>query len=176
MDDLCDQLIEEEGSIAWPYLDTRGNVTVGVGHRIPNVEAAEDLPWLYRGQPATLEQLRAGWYWLISQTPGLVASTYRRDLTLSDAAIRNLLTADLASTRKRVRGVYKGFDNYPASAQKALLDMGFNLGVAGLILKFPHLHFMAEAGQWAQCATECERQGISEDRNQRTAQLFLQSV
>ena len=46
---------ENEGRYAWMYLDTRHNVTVGIGHLLPSPAAAEALPFVDAdtGQPAS---------------------------------------------------------------------------------------------------------------------------
>lgn len=169
---LTNELIEEEGVIPWPYLDTRGNVTVGVGHRVPDLASMLALPFLWQGTLASPQQIRNAWTWLIRQKPGLPASAYRYGLTLSDAQIRALLEADLESTQTRLVRVLPAYSLAPAPAQKGLLDMAFNLGVAGLILKFPMLIADAERGNWTGCAAQCIREGVSDSRNQATQSLF----
>jgi len=42
---LKEMLLESEANIPWMYCDSRGNVTVGIGHLIPNAEAATKLPF-----------------------------------------------------------------------------------------------------------------------------------
>ena len=173
---LKQMLIGGEGTLPHMYLDTVGLVTVGVGHMIPNAESAQTLSFVVRadGSPATSDQIAADYASVSRQQKGLLAARYRQFTTLdmTDAAIQDLLSADIASVEAGVRSRFAGYDGYPEPAQDALLDMAFNLGVAGLASHFPRLKAAAEAGDWTTCAAQCHRNGISEERNDKTKALF----
>lgn len=173
---LKQMLIGGEGTLPHMYLDTVGLVTVGVGHMIPNAEVAQALSFVVRadGSAATPDQIAADYANVSRQQKGLLAARYRQLTTLdmTDAAIQDLLSADIASVEAGVRSRFAGYDGYPEPAQDALLDMAFNLGVAGLASHFPRLKAAAEAGDWTTCAAQCHRNGISEERNDKTKALF----
>lgn len=169
-------LIENEGNIPYMYLDTVGRVTVGVGHMIASPSLAQAMSFVMRGtsQPATAAQLAAEYNSVSAQRPAMSAGKYQpfTKLEMTPAAIDQLLDKDIAGMESGVRSSFRGYDNYPAPAQDALLDMAFNLGVTGLVTKFPKLKAAAEAGDWRTCANECQRNGISQTRNDKTKALF----
>jgi GH24 family phage-related lysozyme (muramidase) len=173
---LKEMLVAGEGTLPHMYLDTVGLVTVGVGHMIPDAGTARELNFVVRanGSPATPDQIAAEHTSISQQQKGLIAQRYLQFTTLdiTDSAIQDLLSADIATVEAGVRSKFAGYDDYPEPAQDALLDMAFNLGVAGLAGHFPHLKAAAEARDWATCAAQCHRNGISEERNQKTQALF----
>jgi len=177
---LRQMLMQGEGALRHMYLDTVGLVTVGVGHMIPNAEAAQALSFVVRadGSAATSDQIAADYAGVSRQQKGLLAARYRQFTTLdmTDAAIQDLLSADIAGVEAGVRSKFAGYDDYPEPAQDALLDMAFNLGVTGLATHFPRLKAAAEARDWATCAAQCHRNGISEERNEKTRALFLSAA
>jgi GH24 family phage-related lysozyme (muramidase) len=169
-------LVAEEGALGHMYLDTAGLVTVGVGHMTPNAQAAQRLNFIVRanGVAATSDQIAADYASVSRQQRGMLAAHYQpfTSLNMADAAIQDLLSADVAEVEAGVRARFAGYDEYPEPAQDALLDMAFNLGVAGLAGGYPHLKAAAEARDWATCAAQCHRNGISDDRNAKTRALF----
>ena len=179
-DSLKQMLIENEGRIEFMYLDTVGRVTLAVGHMIPGVAEAQRLSLRVRasGQVATAAQIADDFNRVLAQAPGLVAANYKPFTTIemADDQIAQLLDQDIAGMEAGVRQHFAGYDSYPEPAQDALLDMAFNLGVGGLVTKFPKLKAAAEAQNWNTCAAECRRNGISDTRNQKTRDLFLQAA
>ena len=178
-DDLRALLIQNEGRVEHMYLDTVGNVTVGVGHLLASVERAQLLPFNNRstGAPWSSSEVSDEWNTIKAQKPAMVASYYRQftSLDMESADIDNLLSSDIAEMEAGVSNNFAGYGDYPNSPQDALLDMAFNLGVGGLA-KYKRLHAAAEAKDWGTCATECHRKGIPDARNQRTAELFRAGV
>ncbi|MDQ2711170.1 MAG: hypothetical protein M3Y24_02860 [Acidobacteriota bacterium] len=169
-------LIENEGNLPHMYLDTVGRVTIGVGHMIPACAAAQQLQFVMRGtsQNATYDQIAQDYNSVHDQRSGMRADLYSSftRLEMTPVVVTNLLTKDIAVMESGVRLSFRGYDSYPSSAQDALLDMAFNLGVSGLIIKFPRLKLAAESSDWHVCALQCQRSGISQDRNDRTKAMF----
>jgi lysozyme len=110
------QLIEQdEGRKLWPYQDSRGKMTWGVGHLMatgiaPDVEALV-------GQAVDLQ--------------------FQHDL---DAVTQGLIRLPWFASVNPIR-------------QAALIDMAFNLGLAGLNTFTTFLSCM-ESGQWAAAAAD----------------------
>jgi GH24 family phage-related lysozyme (muramidase) len=166
-----------EGRIPYMYKCTGGEVTVGIGHAIETVSDAPALTWSIDGRPATDDEIRADYAQVNAAEKGLHASAYA-GLTrcrMADPDIDALAAADVARFESSLAAELPGWNSYPAPAQAALFDMGFNLGIGGL-KKFTNLLAAANAGQWDVAARECHRKGINEDRNQQTAALFLQAA
>jgi GH24 family phage-related lysozyme (muramidase) len=159
-----------EGRVAWLYRDSAvaGNATCGIGHLVPDFTRAQALPFrppIERGE----------WAALMTAPRGLRAQFYCIDTRgrLSDADIDAILESDIAAVEAELTVRWPDYPTFPPGPQAALLDMGFNLGVAGL-LKFAHLVTAVGCKDWAACAASCHRRGISDARNAATAALFRQ--
>lgn len=155
-------------------------VTVGIGNMIPNAEAAKKLPWIdaATGKPATPQQIEAAFAQVDGMAKGMNAGKYASATTLRlPAETIRQLAADRLNKEflPALRRQFAGFDNYPPSVQKALVDMVYNLGVGGLG-KFKKLEAACEAGDWALAAAECNRKTSRPERNEWTRQMFLQAA
>jgi GH24 family phage-related lysozyme (muramidase) len=165
-----------EGRIPHMYLDTRGLVTVGVGKMLPNVAAAQALPFVRRdnGAPARPDEIQRDYDAVKAQPKAMLAGSYRKftQLDLPDAAIDALLKTTADQFIADLAARFAGWAGYPAPAKRALIDMAYNLGIGGL-MAFVRLKAAVEARRWDVAADECARNGISPDRNSWTRNLFL---
>ena len=164
------RLLKFEGSIPWMYRCTGGEVTIGVGHAIQTADDAAKLAW---AGPETVAQD----YARVAAAPvGNVASFYVSLSTcrMDAAEIDRLCGMDIDGFEAQLRKQLPNWDKYPEAAQEALFDMGFNLGVAGL-MKFPAMLAAVDRGDWAAAAKESHRKGIQESRNEEIADLFLKA-
>ena len=164
------RLEAEEARIPWLYLDTTGNPTCGIGHETPALADAQVLPF----QPRITQ---AEWDKLLAMPAGLLARAYMGATLgrLPDAAINALLAADIATRETAMTAAFPGYPGWPATAQLAMMDMDYNLGLGGLE-KFTRLAASAKVGDWDAAALQCHRIGISSERNAETAQFFLQAA
>jgi GH24 family phage-related lysozyme (muramidase) len=159
-----------EGREPHMYLDDakpRGNVTTGIGHMIPNADAAVSLPFT-GGDP------REDWGIVKSSVPDMSASKYAPMTTcrLSPEAIDALCDADTAQKFAEMERAVPEIAGYPPNVVQAMLDMAFNLGVAGL-LKFRKMLAAMQVGDWPTAAKESLRSQLAKSRNDYTAQLIL---
>ena len=174
---LAADLSRWEGSTRHMYVDTRGHVTTGIGHLLRDANAAMALPWLHRatGTPAMPAEIRAVFERVAAQPAGQHANHYER---LSDLVLPPNLPRDLAAARLQheflpgIRRLCPGFDGYPQPAQRALVDMAYNLGVGGLG-RFTNMLRACERGDFAAAGAECHRRSCRDDRNEATRELFL---
>ena len=159
-----------EGRVPWLYRDSgpEGRITTGVGHLVPDFAACQVLPF----QPPITG---AEWAQLLTEPRGCKAGFYQAVTKgrLSDSAIDDLLGADISAVTSALSSRLILFGTYPDGVQAALVDMAFNLGAAGLTKGYPKLMAAVQRQDWATCAAECHRNGISADRNKGTADLFL---
>jgi GH24 family phage-related lysozyme (muramidase) len=179
-DDLVADLLRWEGRTSHMYVDTRGYVTTGIGNMIPSAEAAKKLPWIdaKTGKPATPEQIEAAFTAVAGMPKGMKAGNYASATTLRlpDSTVRQLASDRLKNEfLPALRRMFPDFDSFPESAQKALVDMVYNLGAGGLA-KFKNLRAACEAGDWARAATECSRSTSRPERNEWTRQMFLEAA
>ena len=166
-----------EGRISHMYKCTGGEVTIGIGHAIATVSDAPALSWTIDGRPATDAEIQADYARVQAAEKGLVAKAYAplTQCRMADADIDALAAADVNRFEALLAAELPNWNTYPPSAQAALFDMGFNLGIGGL-QKFTHLLDAVDAGQWDVAANECHRKGIGDARNQQTAALFRQAA
>ena len=166
----------QEGTVDHMYLDTRGYVTVGVGHLIADEKAVKKLDFIHREShhPATDDQKVTEYNHVKEQDPGMVASRYKiyTELVLPEASIDRLLENHIEYFRNGLTQEIPDFETYPEPPQEGLLHMAFNLGLNGLFKKFPTFMKAAKARKWQICADECRRKGISQQRNDDTKRLF----
>ena len=158
-----------EGSISHMYLDTAGAVAVGVGHIMPTADVAARVTFLRADNTtATAEEVKAEFAVIRCNGKGKLPSFYKKDtrLHIADATIDTLLSDDLGRVVDGLTGELPGFATYPVKAQEALVDMAFNLGLNGLMTKFPKFIELVKRGDWKGAAGESRRNGISNSRNE----------
>ncbi len=173
----CRELIKRgEGCISHMYLDTVGKVTVGVGNMLPTIEAATGLPFHNRetGNKASEDEIKHEYETVAGQKPAMAATSYKQytTLDLSDEYIDELLDKRIAEFETGLKKDFQNYEQYPGAAKLGLMDMAFNLGNSGLINKFPSFTRAARAQNWQGCAEECDRRGISDERNDEVKKLF----
>lgn len=179
LEELKARLRQHEGVVPHLYLDTLGLVTCGVGHMISNPDAMANILLVHSsGGEASLADKVTEWYRVKRLEPARLPAYYAANTTLrmTPEAIAGLQDSDVAAFQQALRSLLSGFDEFPESAQEALLDMAFQLGAKGLIDKFPHLVAAANVHDWQTCAAQCHRAGIQEWRNVATASLFRQAA
>ena len=176
-DKVKEDIKHQEGCIDHMYLDTEGNVTIGVGQLVPSAQSARNLTLFVRatGERATPQQIDAEYAQVSAQKVGMVASKYKPFTTLEmhSDGIDELLDHRIDEFAQGLSRSLGQFNDFPDAAQEALLDMAFNLGVSGLTRKFPKLVRAAEQHDWDTCAAECTRKGIGDQRNEFTKSLFM---
>jgi len=175
-----------EGSIPHLYLDTKGYVTVGIGHLVAsrNDMTSITMYTVLNNLPSTLattEAKKTEYDTIKKEKKGLRASSYKKKTTLimKDQDILNqkkkhidAFYLNLKSHYKTTRGFKRNFDDFPENAQLALFDMIFNLGFSGLKTKFPNLNRAIKTEDWKKAAKECNRPDVSAIRNNYVKKLF----
>lgn len=181
---MCvNNLKAHEGFKNYMYKDTLGNITVGIGHLLATAEMAAALPFTltksFHGHgddwdkevPASHDQITDVFnHYKNSSGPTPDA------LHITNDAVVNLCINDVQSTITGLKGLYTGFDGFPDSAKTAVVDMGFNLGIAKLRNGFPLFNDAVNRKDWNAAATESHRTGIGESRNNDTKNQLLQAA
>jgi GH24 family phage-related lysozyme (muramidase) len=169
-----------EGSIEHMYLDTRGNVTVGVGRMLPTADAAAKLAFVRNsdGKPASAQEIKDEFALVKSKEKAKSASWYKQftALHLTETTIDALLTENLDGVEKGLKDLFPAYDAYPEAAREALIDMAFNLGLTGLKEKFPKFVGHVTNKEWASAAAQSKRGGISDGRNEEIRKLLLDAA
>lgn len=167
--DFKRELKASEGVVSHMYLDTVGKVTVGVGNMLPNSSAAQKLEFVDRKtrKRATPGEIKADFDAVSKRPKGLKATAYlpHTKLDLPPAAIDSLLDSRITEFKRELKLKLPKFEQFPLTAQFALLDMAFNLGMSGLFTKFPKFIKAVEAEDWAGAAKESNRPQVATSRN-----------
>lgn len=135
-DQVCDVLIEHEGLIPWLYCDSRGFVTVGVGDKV-SPKSVLTMPFVHmaNSNAATSNEKMDAFV--------RVQNFYKKGLTASAYIAVSDLRLDAEFCRRRllhrvknefVPGVAKRcpqFASFPLQAKLVLVDICYNVGVAG---------------------------------------------
>jgi GH24 family phage-related lysozyme (muramidase) len=170
------QLERFEGCVPWMYLDTRSNVTVGVGLMLPDAASASALGFVdAAGAPSAAQDIEADFTRVGGLAPGELPGFYKAASSpqLPQAVIDAKLSSVLTGFEATVRAGLAGYDAMPDSVKMALLDMAYNLGPHKLLTTYPMMLKAVEAANWAQAAAQCGRGGIGAARNAWTQQQFL---
>jgi GH24 family phage-related lysozyme (muramidase) len=187
---VLEHLVRHEGVVVHMYLDTRANVTTGIGELLEDVNDAARLAWVERDgrAPASAYQVAGDWNGCWVQRPVQLVrprtAAWFRAVTRLDLAPGEAERCALERLRQefwpRLRQECVSFDEYPESARLALTDMAYNLGAGAFndgrrdgLERYVKLLRAAEDGDWRTCAAECHRRGIPESRNDETVALFL---
>ncbi len=181
-DQIKADMTEHEALIKHLYVDSVGKVTVGIGNMLPNLAAAQAQPFVVRGNPtqsASAAEVKTDWDAVSGHAGENLRATSFAKYTLLD------LPEDIcwALLKKRIdneflpglKGLYDDWDKFPLAAKRALLDMAYNLGMAGF-KKFKTLNGHVKKADWEKAAGSCSRQGIPADRNEWTRARFNEAV
>jgi GH24 family phage-related lysozyme (muramidase) len=167
---VADQAKEFEGEIPWMYLDSRGNVTCGIGFLVSTIADAVDF---YDGV-SSVEDIRDDFLRVRNMTPNMKPSYYHEDSSpmISRQTMDTILKNKLYDCSKELQSIFLDFDNFPDAAKAAILDMIYNLGKPKFLV-FKKLIQAVKSANWSTAAQECHRIGIPDSRNNWTASRFL---
>jgi GH24 family phage-related lysozyme (muramidase) len=178
-----------EGRVPYMYLDTRSNVTTGIGDMLPNSGSAAALPFFYHAGTTAEKPVIEDGYGTVAGNPqpancaqdmsACHGSSYyssETDLILKDVDIDTIAEGQIAVFGEELKVIYPDFDSYPSNVQLALYDMIFNLGQTKLQKSFPSFDAAIAARDWQKAADESHRSGISEERNDYVKNLLEQAA
>lgn len=99
---LRKKLDEYEGNISHMYLDSKGYVTVGVGHLLSTLQDAQKLPFMNnKNIRATVAEIKSDYDNVKKQPKNRLASFYKKftKLKLSDVETNKLTYTLIVSTK-----------------------------------------------------------------------------
>ncbi|MBH0059473.1 hypothetical protein I6F65_21310, partial [Pseudoalteromonas sp. SWXJZ94C] len=170
-----------EGNIPHMYLDTKGKVTVGVGHLLKDVDAAKKVPFTIRdtGALASIKQIEDE-FKLIKSRPFGENEAYWNfkpftKLIITEAVANAQVDQHIKTFESELKTIYGAseFSSYPDDVKLALFDLIFNLGMTKLKDTFPNFNRHMKAHDFKKAAIESNRKDVSAERNSYVRNLFL---
>ncbi len=172
------KLEEYEGKIEHMYKDTKGFITVGVGHLLKDLVAAQALDFVHgtTNKKASKDEIKVDFEAIKKQPPGLFAALYKKHtkIKLTSITIDKLTDKHIDTFESELKQVYGAaeFMKFPSEVKLALFDMIFNLGMTKLRNGFPSFNKSIKAKDWAKAATESNRKDVALARNKYVKDLL----
>ncbi len=174
---------EVENFVPHMYLDSEGNVTVGIGTLLPDAAKAETLPFVRRGSnvAATSQEIKQAFNSVKSsgltntRAPGFRHLT---NIDLSEAESELKALTDMKDFIRIIRSSdnFPEFDTYLVAAKMGLLDMVYTLGAKRTRERFPDFTSAVRRRNFKLAAQESHRKQPSAKRNQTVRDWFLQAA
>jgi len=143
------------------YLDRDGNVTVGIGHLVPDADDAKSLSFKRRGPIVGASPLHVERAFNKVKTSGLIntrASAFRNltsiFITEADAVSQAMRDIDVFLRIIRSPAYYPEFDTYPRLAKTGLLDLVYNRGADGARDDYKRTTAAVRRRNWKQAGIE----------------------
>jgi hypothetical protein len=163
---------EVENFVPHMYLDSEGNVTVGIGTLLPDAAKAETLPFVRRGSSvaATSQEIKQAFNSVKSsgltntRAPGFRHLT---NIDLSEAESELKALTDMKDFIRIIRSSdnFPEFDTYLVAAKMGLLDMVYTLGAKGTREEYPVFTSAVRRRNFKLAAQESYRPTLSAKRN-----------
>ncbi|KGJ86831.1 glycoside hydrolase family protein [Colwellia psychrerythraea] len=165
-----------EGKVSHMYLDSKGLVTVGVGHLLKDLASAQQLSFKKsNNMPASISEIKADYDAVKKQAKNRLASFYKEyvALKLLDTDINTLTNENIDSFDGELKIIFTDFSTYPTEVKFALFDIIFNVGMTDLNNKWPSFMTAIKAKDWTKAAQESHRKSpISAERNKYVKDLL----
>ncbi len=177
---LRSKLEKYEGKVSHMYLDSKGYVTVGIGHLLSTIVDAQKLDFKNASNKlASKNEIKSDFEAVKKQPANRLASMYKKHtkLTLSAMEINKLTDKHIDSFEKELKRIYTGFNTFPTEVRLALFDLIFNLGMTKLKNKWPIFNSAIKAKDWQKAADNSNRKSpISAARNKYVKDLLEKSA
>jgi GH24 family phage-related lysozyme (muramidase) len=179
-----------EGATTYGYPDNMGNITIGRGNEIPNLDAWEALDWgdanpdeivyAWAALQAAAEEVKANGP---NEWPGGGAFAGKTKIRATQESIDLLIQKRLDEFDSALRQEWPGWDEAPPPAQSVLMRLAWACGTVGKKgvnhIGWPKLYAFWVAKNWAGCSTQCAIPALEKTEpgaNERARELFLSCV
>ncbi|MDD4519770.1 MAG: hypothetical protein PHI50_02665 [Alphaproteobacteria bacterium] len=158
IDEYLNKLVNLEGFEKHPYLDTKGLITLGVGHMIPTEKKFKEIAWVNKDNtPATKEQINLAYNKLKSykciqaESCNNTAASYeaKTNIYLPKGKAEEIFKNDLLPKYDTLVKIVPNFEKMPVEMQMAILDLSYNYG-----FNMPRLIEAAKANNFKQICDE----------------------
>jgi GH24 family phage-related lysozyme (muramidase) len=164
-----------EGYAEHMYLDSVGEVMIGVGLMLPSAQAAKSASLGFYDrksrESAAGEAIEKDFERVRKAPKGMFPpENYKRytELAASAARLKTALDRRIRTAKSDAVAFYPQYRQLPSSVRYALLDMAFNLGRTRLS-QYRKLKVALQNSEWALAAEQSHRVGIQAVRNRAIA-------
>lgn len=156
-----------EKNYEYPYKDTKGNITVGIGSNVDNKQKFDSVDWQDAyGRPISRNDAERH-YQDLTNTPGnMIAYRYKdkSPLRILPAESRRLYDEHINNDLGYLRKTFPDFDNFNPQMQDVFVDMKYNTGNIDRD-KWPNLHQAIINRDLEGILNNVHRKDIPQDRN-----------
>lgn len=183
--------INFEGFAPYMYLDVKGNVTVGIGHLIPDAEAATRLKFHHRTKKGKVDAVHKRNAYLKVLNSGITNGSPEafRDVThidLDPEVIGDIFKNDVNDFVYELihtKG-FTEFETYPGPAQRGVLDLAFNFGMPQFVSLYENFQAALSERNWVEVAEQSSRKPVIkgelnkkiQKRNEIVRGWFLEAI
>lgn len=189
------QIIVQEGSYDFAYLDSRGYITTGHGALIDSFDNFKKAHWLYNGRPATEAEMQTEFKRMQKVRADIIADeekrakianrpysnpfqkrtadTYKDDavLHITEEEEDYLMYTHLQKDYNNLKKYLPEIDQAPAAAQDVAFDIQYNPGITSKTWnKFKNYFNNKNVGKLAE---NVNRKGVGESRNKEMKRKIL---
>ncbi|SNR89185.1 MULTISPECIES: peptidoglycan-binding domain-containing protein [unclassified Azospirillum] len=192
LDEAVEMLVRHEDAYEYPYGDSLGFITVGVGANVNQWDQFKSLPWRMEtedGRFATLTEVTDGYEKLRKfiddaraeaekngeKKINYLAKKYKKitKLRLSSADYKKMLKDSVQQFEKDLRKKFSGFSCFPTPAKIVLMDMIYNIGTTKFNAeKWKNLFAAIAIRDWGAAAQQSNRNAIPDERNKAVRTYF----
>jgi GH24 family phage-related lysozyme (muramidase) len=176
-----------ENFIANMYLDDKGNVTVGIGHLVVNLQEAQRLASQYqftkKGTNARSRAADLANYYNAVKNSGMagfhahkLAPLTGHEMSLAEATRLFDDDVDIKLREFKARQNFPEFETYPPVAKLGLVDMGFTLGVRKVRTVYTNFTAAVLRRDWKMAAIQSNRTTVSALRNAEIRMWFREAA
>lgn len=173
---LRSKMEKYEGKISHMYLDSKGLVTVGVGHLLKDLASAQKLNFKNgNGMPASKSEIKTDYEAVKKQSKNRVAGFYKKHakLVLTEVDMNLLTNKHIDTFESELKRIFADFLMYPIEVRYALFDIIFNVGMTDLNTKWPNFKKAVKAKNWTKASEESNRKApVSAERNKYVKDLL----
>lgn len=159
---------EHENKKNYPYKDSQGKITVGIGENIHDLSKFGSIDWTdERGQKIRPSQALRHRQDLLNIEGNNYKADYYKDKTplrISDKDIRQLYDLHVNDDLKTLRRTFADYDKFPQQLQNVLLDIKYNTGNVSRE-EWPNLHKAISERNLEEIINNVNRKQVDEKRN-----------
>ncbi len=177
---LRPKIIGFEGNVPHIYLDTKGNITSGVGYNVDNKDIFMNIPWKNQNRFATQEEKETAYNKFMElkrekkygKNVGAGAFKKYSPLTMDEDMCTNAMDKHVQKAVEYLDKRYPWFRNLSPERQAAIIDIHYNTGKFTKD-EFPKFIEAAERNDFAEMAKQSHRKDIQKKRNDTIYQWLM---